>query len=31
LPTKISLLCKIMSAEGMLCASAHCFIIHQIF
>jgi hypothetical protein len=31
LPTKISLLCKIMSAEGMLCGSAHCFIIHQIF
>jgi hypothetical protein len=29
--TKISLLCKIMSAEGILYASAHCFIIHQIF
>jgi hypothetical protein len=29
--TKISLLCKIVSAEGILCASTHCFIIHQIF
>jgi hypothetical protein len=29
--TKISLLCKIMFAEGILCASTHCFIIHQMF
>jgi hypothetical protein len=29
--TKISLLCKNMSIEGILCASACSFIIHQIF
>jgi hypothetical protein len=29
--TKISLLCKIMSAKGIICVLAHCFIIHQIF
>jgi hypothetical protein len=29
--TKICLLCKILSTEGILCASAHYFIIHQIF
>jgi hypothetical protein len=31
LSTKISLVCKILSAEGILCASACCSIIHQIF
>jgi hypothetical protein len=29
--TKISLVCNILSAEGILCALAHCFIIHHIF
>jgi hypothetical protein len=31
LQTKISLVCKIISVKGILCALAHCFIIHQIF
>jgi hypothetical protein len=29
--TKIFLLCKNMSVEGILCASAHSFIIQQMF
>jgi hypothetical protein len=29
--TKISLLCKNMSVKGILCASAHCFTIQQVF
>ena len=28
---KVSLLCKIVSVEGIPCASAHCFRIHRIF
>jgi hypothetical protein len=29
--TKISLLCKNMSAEDILCASAHSFMIQEVF